>query len=349
VKGPNWRGRSSASMGKATDPTRFGRSHITPLDARRDRPAQHHPEALASDPLLRRRHGCYAHTVQLTFARRCRRPWPRWAVALVAFCALVAATHPARAETIALLPTSGRADVESRARLDADLRRAFTAARETLTLQPARDTAEAFSTFIALNGERCADDDGPCWSKLGIIADVDTVVVLEASRQKGSLAVTCVVVDVAAGMVTQTIARDVVLGDTTSVEALVSRVLTPPSVPRLLDAAALPRTTEPSTSTRPPTVPRGPGPVDETTLTSLQLAGVIVGGSGGALAVLGALGALSCEAIFWTGTGTKELRGDVVAPLGAALWVGALVGVVAGGAGLGLWVAGSPVDEPRLQ
>jgi hypothetical protein len=301
--------------------------------------------------LLPRRHGCYVHIVQLTFDRRCRRPWPRWAEALLVLCVVATATGPVRAETIAVLPTSGRADAESRARLDAELRRAFTAARETLTLQPARDTAEAFSTFIALNGERCADDDGPCWSKLGILADVDTVVVLEASRQKGALAVTCVVVDVAAGAVTQTIARDVVLGDTTSVEALVSRVLTPPSVPRLLDAATSPRTTAPSTSTStpPPTVPRGPGPVDETTLTSLQLAGVIVGGSGGALAVLGALGALSCEALFWTGTGTKELRGDVVAPLGAALWVGALIGVVAGGAGLGLWLAGSPVDEARLQ
>ncbi len=264
---------------------------------------------------------------------------------IVLFVVVVVVAPAARAQSVALVTASDHVDADTRSRLDAQVRRAFAVVRPALTLQPARDTATAMSTFIELNSERCEHDDGACWSKLGIIADVDTLIVLEASGRKKSLEVRCVVVDVAAGAVSQMFQEDVTLGDAASTEALIARALEQPAAPRLIDATAPHAPTPPPP---PPTVPRGPGPLDETALTELQLAGVIVGGSGGALAVLGTLGALSCEAIYWTGTGTKELRGDVVAPLGAALWVGALIGVVTGGAGLGLWLAGTPVDEARL-
>jgi hypothetical protein len=78
-------------------------------------------------------------------------------------------------------------------------------------------------------------------------------------------------------------------------------------------------------------------------------AGASVAAVGGGIGVLGLLGALGCEAVFWTGTGSKEVRKDIVAPLGAVLWIGTIVGAVAAGAGGALYLAGSPDEDKRVE
>jgi len=65
--------------------------------------------------------------------------------------------------------------------------------------------------------------------------------------------------------------------------------------------------------------------------------------------VIGLLGALGCEALYWTGTGSKEVREEIVAPLGAALWIGTIVGVVAAGAGGALYLAGTSDETKRVE
>lgn len=251
----------------------------------------------------------------------------------------------ARAETVALLPASGSADVDSRSRLDVQLRKAMAKVWPDLTLQSAQETGAAMSTLIDLNGEICENEDVACLSKLGILADVDTIVVVEARGRK-TLDVDVTIIDVEAGTVKRQLEGDVVAGDAGSAEAFVRSAFGNAEVPRIIE-------TTPTTPTRPttptPELPRGEGPIDETKLTDLQFAGASVAAVGGGVGVLGLLGALACEAVFWTGTGSKEVRKDIVAPLGSVLWIATIVGAVGAGAGGALYLAGSPDEEKRVE
>jgi hypothetical protein len=291
--------------------------------------------------LRRRRRGCYHDDVERAASPRPARPLPWLALGLVA--ALWSAD--AAAETVAFLPASGSADVDSRGRLDVQLRKAMAKAWPDLTVQPAKETGSAMSTLIDLNGEICENEDIPCLSKLGILADVNTLVVVEASGKK-SLAIDITLIDVEAGTVKRQVEGDVVLGDAGSAEALVRNVFGAAEVPRIIETTP----TTPTTSTTPtPELPRGEGPIDETKLTDLQFAGASVAAVGGGVGVLGLLGALGCEAVFWTGTGSKDVRKDIVAPLGSVLWIGTIVGAVAAGAGGALYLAGSPDEDKRVE
>lgn len=293
--------------------------------------------------LRRRRRGCYHDDVERVVLPRPARAGSlaRWLVAL----AVAMSFGVARAETVAFLPASGSADVDSRSRLDVQLRKAMTKTWPDLTMQPAKETGAAMSTLIDLNGEICENEDIPCLSKLGILADVNTLVVIEASGKK-TLAIDVVIIDVEAGTVKRQVEGDVVLGDAGSAEALVRNAFGNASVPRIIETTP----TTPTTSTTPtPELPRGEGPIDETELTDLQFAGASVAAVGGGVAVLGLLGALGCEAIILTGSGDKETRRDIVVPLGAALWIGTIVGTVAAGAGGALYLAGSPDEDKRVE
>lgn len=265
------------------------------------------------------------------------------AVALSLWCG------PVLAETVALLPTSGSANIESRSRLDVALRKALGRTFPGLLVQSAKETGVAMSTLIDLNGEVCENEDAACLSKLGILADVTTIVVIEASGKK-TLEVDITVIDVEGAVVKRTAEGEVRLTEAGDADALVRRAFGAVSeVPRIIDTGPTTPKTTPKTTTEPapaPTLPTGEGPIDESELTDLQFAGATVGGIGGGVAVLGLLGALTCEAIFWTGTGPAATRKDVIAPLGSGLWIGAIVGAVAAGVGGGLYLAGSP-DEAR--
>lgn len=259
------------------------------------------------------------------------------AVALSLWCG------PALAETVALLPTSGSANIDSRSRLDVALRKALGRTFPGLVVQSAKETGVAMSTLIDLNGEVCENEDAACLSKLGILADVTTIVIVEASGKK-TLEVDITVIDVEGAVVKRTAEGEVRLTEAGDADTLVRRAFGAVSeVPRIIDTAP---TTKTTTTEPAPTLPTGEGPIDESELTDLQFAGATVGGIGGGVAVLGLLGALTCEAIFWTGTGPAATRKDVIAPLGSVLWIGAIVGAVAAGVGGGLYLAGSP-DEAR--
>ena len=295
--------------------------------------------------MRQRRRGCYDVVVLCVTSRRPARLVSPARVAAGLFIALSLAAGVAHAEAVGVLPASGSADVDSRSRLDVQLRKAITRVFPDLTVQPAKETGAAMSTLIDLNSEICENEDVACLSKLGILADVSTLVVVEASGKK-TLAVDVTVIDVEAGTVKRQVEGDVVLGDAGSTDVLVRNIFGAAEVPRILDTGPTGTTTPTAPA---PELPRSGGPIDETKLTDLQFAGASVGAVGGGVAVLGLLGALGCEAIYWTGTGSKEVRADIVAPLGGALWIGTIVGAVAAGAGGALYLAGTPNELKRVE
>lgn len=253
-------------------------------------------------------------------------------------------TGTARAETFAMLPTSGSADPDSRGRLDVAIRKAL-ASHSDLKVQSAKETGGHMSTLIDLNGEVCENEDTACLSKLGILADVNTLMVVEADGKK-TLEVKLILINVERGSITRTIDGTVRVGESGDVTALIDRALKGDSeVPRILDTTTT--TTTSSLDDPPPVIPGGDGPIDETKLTGLQFAGASIAGVGGGLGAIGLLGALGCEAIFWTGTGPADTRKNIIAPLGAAMWVGAIVGTAAAALGGGLYLAGAPDTGPK--
>ncbi len=249
----------------------------------------------------------------------------------------------ARAETVGLLPTSGAASIDDRAQLDVAIRKALAKLPE-LKVQATKETGAAMSTLIDLNGEICENEDVGCLSKLGILADVETLIITEATGKR-TLQVKLVIIDVENGTLRRTIEGEVRQGDNGDADALVDRAFKgQDSVVRIVDATP----TKPKVDPTPPTfIAGGDGPIDETKLTDMQFAGATIAGVGGGLAGLGVLGGLTCEAIFWTGTGPAATRKNVVAPLGSALWVGAIVGAVAAGVGGAVFLAGAPDDGKK--
>lgn len=258
--------------------------------------------------------------------------------AAAVFLASALCAQGALAETVGLLPTSGSAAIDDRAQLDVAIRKALAKLPE-FTVQPAKDTGAAMSTLIDLNGEVCENEDVACLAKLCILADVQTLIVTEASGKR-TLEVKLTIIDVEDGKLRRTVEGDVRQGDNGDAEALLERAFKgQDSVVRIIDKTPQkPKETDDG----PTFIAGGDGPIDETKLTDMQFAGATIAGVGGGLSGLGLLGALTCEAIFWTGTGPAATRKNVVAPLGSALWVGAAVGAVAAGVGGGVFLAGAP-------
>jgi len=242
-----------------------------------------------------------------------------------------------------MLPASGAASPEARGRLDAAVRKALGGIAD-IKVQPAKVTGEQLSMFIDLNAEVCDNDDLICLSKLGILAEVDLLLIVEASGQR-TLEVELTLVNVERSAVVRTVDGEVRVDDQPNITALVERVFQKAEVPTIVDVTT-PTKPVTSTDTEAPVIERGDG-VDETKLNGTQFAGVTLASIGGGLAGLGLLGALSCEAIFWTGTGAAQTREDVIAPLGSALWIATIVGGVAAASGGALYLAGAPEGEAR--
>lgn len=246
--------------------------------------------------------------------------------------------EPREKLAIALLPTTGDAPRDQRTKLDAALRKAVVA-DGGYVVQAARDTAEQIG-FMAEQGTICTSTDIPCLQKLGILADVQLLLVPEASGER-ELEVTITLLNAEDANILRTVNGEVNLA-TASAQKLVERALhggddpedvvvdRPPPKDPLASDIDRPKTDE---------------PVDETKLNDVQFAGVAVASVGGGLGALALLGALSCEAIFWTGTGTAETRKDVIAPLGSVLWIATTIAAVTAGIGGAVYFAGAPPDE----
>lgn len=268
-----------------------------------------------------------------------------FAVAVILLC-----TVAARAATpvVLLMPTSGDASPDNRGQLDVTLRKAYGEQR-AIKLQSREETAEHISTMADF-GAICAYDDIVCLQKLGILGSAAQVVVPVAAGKR-NLEVSVTIIGVEGGAIKNRVSGTVNPKDLAQVRALVERSLSEAGSLDIVDATPPPpdRTDgveDPTGPTR--IVDHGDGPIDETQMTGLQLAGATVGGIGAGLGLVGLLGALTCEAIFWTGTGPAATRKDVVAPLGSAFWIGTVVGVIAGGAGGAMYLVGSPTEKAQI-
>lgn len=262
--------------------------------------------------------------------------------AVIAVLCLLAVPAAAAAEKTAVLPTSGSADTDSRARLDVALRKALNKESSLVKLQSAKDTGGHLSSMAEL-GVICDNADVPCLQKLGIVAGVSRLLVVEASGKR-TLDVSITFINVDEGKVIRQTTGSVVSGEAEDSAELIGRVLNgEPAIPGILD-------TEPAATSAldAPTAATVvvDGPVDETALNTTQFAGAVTAGIGGGVGVIGLLGALTSEAVFWTGTGPAATRRDVVAPLGSVMWIVSAVGVVAAAVGGIVFVAGAPADKP---
>ena len=245
------------------------------------------------------------------------------------------------APAIALLPTSVSAPKEQRTRLDAALRRAVVT-DGGFVVQSAKDTGEQIA-FMAEQGTICTSTDIPCLQKLGILCDVQMLLVAEATGDR-ELDVTLTLLNAEDALVVRTVKGSVNLA-TDAAKKLADKALHGGDD---VDVDVAPPPRDPSTLAQDPTTKPPDGqPVDETQLNDLQFGGVATAAVGGGLGALSLLGALGCEAIFWTGTGTADTRRNVIAPTGAVLWVATIVGAATAGVGGAVYLAGAPPTEDK--
>jgi hypothetical protein len=247
-------------------------------------------------------------------------------VSLVA-CGTLAAGAGRAAPVLAVLPAEGSAPPDVRSGLDRAVREAAGAVPE-FVLQSVPETADHLATMEDF-GAACTFDDVPCFVKLGILATAEFVLV---SRARGSrtLEVELVLVDVERGTVVRTVEGAVAASEPSAVSPLVQRALgqspgaggddddDPPRRPGLKidrDPALSPDVKDPAAAGE--AVPLG----------------LIVAGVGGGVFAVGLLGALTSEAVFWTGTGPAEIRKNVVAPMGGVFWVVSALGLLTAGVG----------------
>ncbi len=263
---------------------------------------------------------------------------------LTALVAVFVIAGPAIAvpEKTAILPTSGSADTDSRARLDVALRKALNKESALVKLQAAKDTGGHLSSMAEL-GVICDNADVVCLQKLGIVAGVSRLLVVEASGKR-TLDVSVTFINVDEGKVIRQTTGSVVVSEAEDTAELVKRVLNgEPAIAGILDATATP---EPSDLDTPTAAVVVEGPIDETALNPQQFAGAVTAGIGGGVGVIGLLGALTSEAIFWTGTGPAATRRDVIAPLGSVMWIVTGVGIVAAAVGGVIFVTAAPTTVP---
>ncbi len=259
--------------------------------------------------------------------------------ALVVLLTLASADVARALPLLALLPTTGEGSREQRTKLDAAVRKAVVA-DGGYVVQSAPETREQIA-FMAEQGIICTATDIPCLQRLGILCGAQFLLVPEA-RGEHELDVSMTLLGVEDGVgIVRTVSGRVNLGNATT-KALTRQTLH--GVDDVVPVEA------PVPVAAPPPVPRQEktaASVDETKLTDVQFAGAAVASVGAGLGAIALLGALSCEALFWTGTGSANARSKVVAPLGSALWIGTVVGLAAAGTGAGLFAAGAPRDDER--
>ena len=237
---------------------------------------------------------------------------------------------------IALLPAQGVAEERQRKVIDKAIRSALIA-EDSLAVQPAATTRGHIKSTAEL-GLSCGPSDVMCLQKLGIVAEVEQVLVpeLDEAGADGRLPVRLLLVDVGSGELIRAVEGSWAPRDEQALRALVGRVLYgDPEV----QTPALPPTPEAMTSSSSDLAP----PRAPSTLATQGFAAAAVGGG---IAVIGFAGAVTCEALFWSGTGSANTRRDVVAPLGAVFWVTSATGLLASGVGGLLWyVGGVPAED----
>ncbi len=275
---------------------------------------------------------------------------------LAAVLMLAGATPSSAATSLAVFPSGGSAGAEARLTLDAAVRKAV-GNDDAFDLLSAAETAENVE-FMAESGAPCTPADVGCLQKFGLVATVDLVLVAEARGRK-TLDVSFRLIDVGSGEVVRTIDGAVQPRDLAAVAKLVGRALhgddlgddsgddsgtesgddsgTGSGGVSRRERAGRPSTTEGSSSTadgdHDAAAEGGPG------RRTVGLWAAAVGGGVGGLALLGALGG---EAVFWTGTGSKDARADLVRPFAQTMWVVMLAGAAAAGVG------GRPAAARRL-
>jgi hypothetical protein len=247
----------------------------------------------------------------------------------------------ARAATsLALLPSTGAAAAEQRRALDTALRKALQG-EDDLDLQSAAETAEQIAMMAEL-GSSCSADDRDCLQKLGIIASVDRLLVVEA-RGKRTLQVKLTLLDVGDGAVLHTAEGMLVPADDGDVAALVGRLFGRGAGDDDDGQAAPPTTPVPRYASPPAALDQA---VDESALRGGALAGAITAGVGGGIGGLALLGALIGEGLLATDTGDRETRAGAILPTTQALWVVTLVGAATAGVGAGLLLLGPGAPAP---
>ncbi|MDP2339578.1 MAG: hypothetical protein Q8O67_01360 [Deltaproteobacteria bacterium] len=260
--------------------------------------------------------------------------------ALLLLASVVGAAGARAIPALALMPATGDAPRDQRTKLDAALRKA-SIADASYTLISAKEIAAQIGD-LAEQGTICTSTDVPCLQRLGILLGADYLLVPQAAGEReleASIMLLGVEDDIG---VVRTVTGSVNLANATA-KTLLLEALHGKEEPEV----------DPNVADRDPLAPdpvKAPidktgDPLDETKLNDLQFAGAAVASVGGGLGVLALLGALTCEAVFWTGSGPAATRKDVVAPLGSVLWVGTIVGVAAAGAGAGVFLAGAPPAE----
>jgi hypothetical protein len=248
----------------------------------------------------------------------------------------------AAATSTALFPAGGSAPADQRRALDAALRKALES-ESGIELMSASETAENIK-FMADGGALCTPTDINCLQKFGVIATVDRLLVAEA-RGRRALEVTLLVVDVASGSVVGRSEAALTPRDADAIVALVRRAL----AARGAEGPSSSRSATGATEPEPPAQGTSVPAVDETELRGLQLAGAWTAGIGGAVGALGLLGALGGEAVFWTGSGSKDVRSGLVRPLAQTMWLFTIAGAVSAGVGAGLYFAEpTPTPDPAL-
>jgi hypothetical protein len=273
--------------------------------------------------------------------RRAGRAW-----AFVCAIVVVAVAGPSlAAPSMAVFPTGGSASAEQRSALDTALRKAV-AGDGGYVLLSAAETAENVE-FMAEGGALCTPSDVGCLQKFGLVATVDLLLVADARGRK-TLDVTLRLVDVGSGELVRAVDGALQPRDGAAVAALVHRALQGDSNGDGEGGRARtddgPRV---DSEDRTPANPRAPA-VDETELSGRRLAGAWAAGVGGGIGALALLGALGGEAVFWTGTGSKQTRQDVVAPFAQAMWLVTLAGAAAAGVGAALFLIEEAPASPTV-
>lgn len=264
----------------------------------------------------------------------------RRARALLVLLVLAGASAARALPVLALLPATGDGAREQRTKLDAAIRKAAVA-DGGYALQSARETTDQIA-FMAEQGIICTSSDVPCLQRLGILCGAQFLLVPEASGER-ELDVSMMLLGVEDGVgVVRTVTGSVNLANATAKKLTLQALHGGDDGDPVNDPVPVRDPLAPD----PASVADNKGdPLDETKLNQMQFAGAAVASVGGGLGALALLGALSCEAIFWTGTGSADSRKNLVAPLGSVLWIGTVVGAAAAATGAGIFLAGAPAAD----
>jgi len=275
-------------------------------------------------------------------------------IGVAVFAALPTAAAAATAPTCALAPSAA---VEATLR-QADLLPALFAALQEAGGCAVQDPARIEPELTAARsmGFDCAFDDTACLRKLAALLRVQRVIAAAAEPKDDSLQLALVVVDAKRGERLITAQGAIAApgpARNSGLQELALRLLAPervavaqpslqplPAQPDAPDATAVattqPEQPAPSVSTPKPVKPRRVASAQQSAGPVLAVVGWSIAGGGGGVALLGGLGALALDStLLYSDAGDHDARSGML--LAERVLAGvAVVGLVAGGAGLGI-------------